>query len=123
MSLGFATRKVVVAEPSEVPTELGPPPVPVIPEIHKAIYAAVSAPGALDMGTWHTCENTHCRAGWVIALAGEAGRKLEKFFDTPLAAMKIYAASDLGFQINPGRFFDQNEAALADMKKMAESSQ
>jgi len=55
----------------------------------------------------------------VIALAGDAGRKLEKFFDTPLAAMKIYSASDPGFQINPCRFFDDNEDALADMKKLA----
>ena len=74
------------------------------------------------MGNWHTCKNTHCRAGWVIALAGEAGRELEQYFDTPLAAMKIYDVSDPGFQINPGRFFDDNDAALADMKRMAEAS-
>ena len=94
---------------------------PIIPDIHKAIFAAASQPDALAMEKWHRCEKTHCRAGWVITLAGEAGRKLEVFFDTPLAAMKIYAASDPGFQINPARFFDENEAALADMKRLAES--
>ena len=72
------------------------------------------------MERWHTCEKKHCRAGWIIALAGDAGRKLEAFFDTPLAAMKIYAASDPGFQINPCRFFDDDAAALADMKRMAD---
>lgn len=72
------------------------------------------------MGRWHTCENTHCRAGWAITLAGEAGKKLEGFYNTALAAMLIYDASDPSFKINPGRFFDANEDALADMRRLAE---
>ena len=36
--------------------------------------------------------------------------------------MKIYDASCPGFKINPARFFDSNENALADMKRMAEAS-
>ncbi|HEX5508791.1 MAG TPA: hypothetical protein VFX37_09830 [Pseudolabrys sp.] len=74
------------------------------------------------MAQWHMCDNTHCRAGWIVTLAGEAGRKLEKFFDTPLAAMKIYDASsraDLP-KISPVRFFEDNATALDDMKRMAE---
>jgi len=73
------------------------------------------------MKTWHTCEQAHCRAGWVITLAGDAGRKLEAFFDTPLAAMKIYDASSSLPKISPVRFFEDNETALADMKRMAEA--
>ena len=74
------------------------------------------------MDTWHTCDNTHCRAGWVTTLAGKEGRALEQFFNTPLAAMKIYDASshpDLP-KISPVRFFQTNAEALADMKRMAE---
>jgi uncharacterized protein YjbI with pentapeptide repeats len=26
---------------------------PIIPNIHQAVYAAASQPGALDMGSWH----------------------------------------------------------------------
>jgi hypothetical protein len=74
------------------------------------------------MGDWHTCESTHCRAGWAVALAGEAGVALEKFYNTPLAAMMIYDASDPTFKINPGRFYDGNEAALEDMRKLAEQA-
>lgn len=74
------------------------------------------------MSDWHTCENTHCRAGWVVALAGEPGRALEKFFNTELAAMMIYDASDPNYKINPARFHDSNEDALADMKKLAEAA-
>jgi hypothetical protein len=71
------------------------------------------------MDSWHTCENTHCRAGWVVALTGNAGRALESRFDTPLAAMMIYDTSAPGFKINPCRFFDSNEDALADMQRLA----
>jgi hypothetical protein len=79
-----------------------------------------SQPESLDMSNWHTCDKTHCRAGWVVTLAGAEGKDLEEFFNTELAAMMIYDASCPGYKINPARFFDSNEAALADMKKLAE---
>jgi hypothetical protein len=76
-------------------------------------------PGALDMDHWHSvCGTTHCRAGHVVAEAGEAGFALERFFDTPLAAMMIYRAS--GYEINPSRFYDPADLAMADMKRLAE---
>jgi hypothetical protein len=68
----------------------------------------------------HTCANTHCRGGWVVTIAGEAGAALERFYNWELAAMLIYDASDPGFRINPARFYDTNDAALADMKALAE---
>jgi hypothetical protein len=92
--------------------------IPRIENIHQKIYEAVSQPQALEMSTWHTCETTHCRAGWVVAIAGEAGKALETKLNTELAAMLIYRES--GFPINPARFYDSNETALADMKKLAE---
>ena len=70
------------------------------------------------MSMWHTCDTTHCRAGWVTFLAGEPGKKLESFFNTELAAMLIYKES--GYEINPCRFYDSNEVALEDMRKLAE---
>ena len=70
------------------------------------------------MGQWHKCSTTHCRAGWVVHLAGEAGYALERFHNPLLAAQLIYSAS--GFEINPCRFFDRNKDALADMKRLAE---
>jgi hypothetical protein len=69
------------------------------------------------MSTWHTCNTTHCRAGWVVHLAGEAGYALERFHDTALAAQLIYRES--GYQINPGKFYVRNDEALADMAKLA----
>ena len=73
------------------------------------------------MKTWHTCDTTHCRAGWVVTLAGEDGRALESFYTTELAAMMIYDASAPGYRINPGRFYDADDAALADMKGLADA--
>jgi hypothetical protein len=94
------------------------PEIPIIPDIHKRIYERVSQPGALDMGSWHACETTHCRAGWVVHEAGEAGYALEKFHNTALAAQLIYRAS--GYEINPSRFYDPADVAMADMKRLAE---
>ena len=70
------------------------------------------------MGNWHTCETTHCRAGWITTLAGPDGKRLEDFHNPELTAMLIYQAS--GYHINPARFYDTNEKALADMKRLAE---
>jgi len=72
---------------------VGFPPIPVIKDIHQKIFEAVSQPAALDMSTWHTCDTTHCRAGWVVTLAGEEGRVLERHTSTQFAAMQIYKAS------------------------------
>ena len=98
-----------------------PPVIPKIENIHQAVYEAVSKPDALNMGNWHTCNTTHCRAGWVVHLAGEAGYALERFHDTALAAQLIYRES--GYQINPCRFYDGNIEAMADMKRLAEIGQ
>ena len=93
---------------------------PIIPDIHKAVYVAASQPDALNMGKWH-CGTSHCRAGWVVTLAGKKGVDVEAKIGTPAAAMAIYMASD------PERwkkerlpdFYCGNQTALADMKRMA----
>lgn len=70
------------------------------------------------MAKWHSCENTHCWAGWVVTLAGDEGKKLEAFFETPLAAMKILDASS-PLRVSLVRFFEKNGDALREMKKLA----
>jgi hypothetical protein len=70
------------------------------------------------MNSWHQCETTHCRAGWVVHLAGEKGYALERKTSPVFAAMMIYEAS--GYLISPPRFFEDNATALADMKRLAE---
>jgi hypothetical protein len=71
------------------------------------------------MSAWHTCETTHCRAGWVVTLAGEAGRKLGAETSTLFAAMQIYKASS-PIRVFPPRFFETNAMAMADMHRCAD---
>jgi hypothetical protein len=95
-----------------------------IENIHQRVYAAASVPDALDMGVWHAngdfCGTTHCRAGWVVHLAGDAGRALEWAMGTSAAAAMIYMASDPTLEKVPD-FYCSNEAALEDMKRLAEA--
>jgi hypothetical protein len=93
--------------------------VPTIDDIHQSILKAVSGKDALDMDKWHTCETTHCRAGWVVILAGEAGKKLEKQTSTPFAAMQIYKASS-PIRVFPPRFYENNEVAMMDIVRCAD---
>jgi hypothetical protein len=93
---------------------------PVIENIHQKVYEAAShKPDALNMSDWHTCDTTHCRAGWVVFLAGDAGKKLEQKTSTLFAALQIYDVSSK-IDVSPVRFFEDNKTALDDMKKCAE---
>lgn len=93
--------------------------VPAITNIHQTVYAAASKPSALNMSSWHTCQTTHCRAGWVVHLAGEAGAAMEYCLGTPAAAALIYLKSDPTIERIPN-FYATNGEALADMQRLAE---
>ena len=70
------------------------------------------------MDSWHTCDTTHCRAGWVVTLAGVDGKALEDYHGTCLAAQLIYRESS-PLHVSVCRFFDNSKDALADIEKMA----
>jgi uncharacterized protein YjbI with pentapeptide repeats len=92
--------------------------IPTIPNIDAAILAAIAVPGnSLDMSNWHTCQTTHCRAGWAITLAGEAGKALEEELSPVTAGALIYAASRPDRRIP--NFYADDEAALDDLRKCA----
>jgi len=97
----------------------------VIENIHQKVLEAVSKEGAFDMSKWHTCATTHCRAGWVVTLAGKAGRALEKFhggenYGAALAASLIYHASSPNIPVSMPRFYEDNDTAMADIERCAE---
>jgi len=72
------------------------------------------------MSKWHTCDTTHCRAGWVTTIAGDQGKKLEDYYGPILAAVKIYKVSS-SIEVKWAlRFFESNKTAMADMKRCAE---
>jgi len=92
------------------------PDVPVVEALDAKILAVIeSGEGKLEMGNWHSCETTHCRAGWAIHLAGKPGYELEVKYDSAVAGRMIYLAST-------GRaphFYATNTAALEDIKRCA----
>jgi hypothetical protein len=87
--------------------------VPRVPKLDAKILKLIeSGEGSLDMSQWHSCETTHCRAGWAVHLAGKDGYELErKLCSTAAAGALIYHRST-------GRvpdFYASNEDALADL--------
>lgn len=95
--------------------------IPKIDNIHSKILEVTSKTGALDMDVWHSeCGTAHCRAGWVVSLAGKQGLELEKQLGTPLAAAKIYSESS-DIKVHWAlRFYENNEEAMKDIKRCAE---
>jgi len=97
--------------------------VPIIPNIHQKVLDAINDNGnKLEMGDWHTCETTHCRAGWVEHLAGEAGYLLAKQTSHEFAAKQIYKASS-SIHVAPTRFYEDNETAMADIIRCAKEEE
>ena len=85
----------------------------------KAIAADPKLRGknALRMAEWHTCGMSHCRGGYAVMAAGEAGRTLEFTVGVATAANLIYAASRPKQPIP--NFFASDEQAMADIKACA----
>ena len=93
--------------------------IPVVENIDQKILEAITAEGcSLNMGAWHTCKTTHCRAGWAIHLAGKEGYALEKKLgDSEMAGRMIYTVSRPGVPYPD--FYAPTEVALEDIKKCA----
>ena len=93
------------------------PYIPIVEQLDAKILAAIEAGGALEMEKWHTCETTHCRYGWAITLAGEAGRVLEGQIGSLTAGALIYWKS--AGHIPP--YLGNNDEVLADIRARAEA--
>ncbi len=118
--LNFKENVQAEPQPEGQERKLGPPPIPKIENIHQKLLAAVTADGnKLKMDDVHVCQTTHCRAGWVVHLAGKEGYALEAFHNWELAAHLIYKESS-PHKVLCARFYDGNKAAMDDIKRMAE---
>ena len=63
------------------------------PELVAKIAEQIDAHGgSLNMRKWHTCDTTHCLAGWAVTLHPE-GKKLESEIGTSAAAALIFNAA------------------------------
>ena len=96
--------------------------IPTVDKIDMKILAAIECGGLLDMSAWHgpdnnICGTTHCRAGWAVHLAGDAGIALQAKVGPQSAGAMIYRKSRPS-QPAPW-FFASNDDALADIRKCA----
>jgi hypothetical protein len=66
---------------------------------------ALADDDALNMGDWHTCETTHCIAGWAVHQAGPAGYLLEEMMG-PHAAGAILLGDEAA-----KHFYDSGDQA------------
>jgi len=89
-----------------------------VEDLNQKVYEAVQADGALEMGNWHSCDTTHCWAGWIVTLAGVLGKMLESRTSTEFAARVIYHNST-GENISPTNFCLGNKEAMAKIKELA----
>lgn len=65
----------------------------VLPGAHERLIAvaeaALASEDSLYMSDWHTCDSTHCIAGWAVHLAGKPGRKLEAKYGSSIAGYML----------------------------------
>jgi hypothetical protein len=92
------------------------PKIPFVEDLDKKILAAIEAGGSLEMGSWHSCDTTHCRAGWAIHLAGKAGYELEQRLEDPEKAGRAIYLASAGYAPH---FYASTESAMADLKRRA----
>ena len=78
--------------------------------LKKVAEYALAEEDSLEMRDWHTCDTTHCIAGWATHLHPEGG-KLEDQYGAQIAGLLL-----LGTEAH-SHFFDSNR----DAKKYLES--
>jgi uncharacterized protein YjbI with pentapeptide repeats len=87
--------------------------VPSDPALLRRVCQESLKTGQIDMGRWHTCETTHCLAGWAIHLSGHVGQVMERLLGPATAgALLIPDASHM--------FNATNESARAWCQKWLE---
>ncbi len=94
--------------------------VPLVERLDAQILESIeAAPASLDMSAWHgeapECGTTHCRAGWAVHKAGEAGYALEAKVGSAVAGLLIYLKST---GVIPD-FYCDNQEALEDIRACA----
>jgi hypothetical protein len=86
------------------------------PLLRQVAEAALAAPECLDMSMWHTCETTHCIAGWAVTLTGDRGKFLEHKYGTENAGLLL-----LGIEAAT-HFYDSNDNARVWLQSKLEEA-
>ena len=90
---------------------------PIVENIDAAILAAINAGGKLKMSDWHTCKTTHCRAGWAVTLAGDAGKELEANSDDATKLLE-FMRDEFGWDIRPDSALGIKPISITGSKRL-----
>lgn len=96
------------------------PKIAKIENLFTKILDAINSGGDLKMSDWHTCDTTHCIAGWAVSIAGEAGRVAENLLGTSAAGALIINESCPYLEGEVPDFHADNETGMAFIKECAE---
>lgn len=91
-----------------------------VPSLHRKMLRAIENYGALEMRIPHTCETTHCRAGWAAILLGPIGLQTERQLGWEIAGALISLASCEHLRGRTPSFTCANDRALADIRRLAD---
>jgi len=103
--------------------------VPIVENLHIKTLEAIENGQRLNMGDWHgesddemeepkNCDTTHCRAGFAVHLAGQAGYDLDTAIGTENAATLIIAKS-CPWMVDMPNFYTDDDTALRQIEECA----
>jgi hypothetical protein len=75
-------------------------------------HAALASPDALEMGSWHKCEATHCICGWAEHLGGPLANLIIQTQGNGLGGLML-----LGVEAH-AHFYSTNEKARAFLQSV-----
>lgn len=88
------------------------------PDLVSRIYRVVKdQPERLDMTTWHTCDTTHCLAGWAVSLHPQGESLVSKLTIDPAAAIIFNACCG-----EVPNFYSSKRAAMQWLERVAARS-
>ena len=79
--------------------------------------AALASPDALEMGSWHKCETTHCICGWAEHLGGPLAELIIRTQGNDLGGLML-----LGVEAH-AHFYKTNEEARAFLQSVIDNAE
>ena len=78
--------------------------------------AALATPDALEMGSWHQCETTHCICGWAEHLGGPLANLIIKIYGNDVGGLML-----LGVKAH-AHFYSSNNKARAFLQSVIDNA-
>jgi uncharacterized protein YjbI with pentapeptide repeats len=80
-------------------------------------HAALASPDALEMGSWHKCETTHCICGWAEHLGGPLAELIIRTQGNDVGGLML-----LGVEAH-AHFYSSNDEARAFLQSVIDQAE